>query len=81
MDNIGNKQFHVMCQIWGVDQAIKAAARMDMAPSKEQIETERQKEMEQNKTWDRAFRPEPKENKPKKRTKDMVCNNDYCELE
>ena len=24
---------------------------------------------------------EPKENKPKKRTKDMVCNNDYCELE
>ena len=24
---------------------------------------------------------EPKEGKPKKRTKDMVCNNDYCELE
>lgn len=81
MDKIGNKQFHVMCQMWGVDQAIKTAARMDMAPSKEQIETERQKEMEQNKAWDRAFRPESKEDKPKKRTKDMVCNNDYCELE
>lgn len=81
MDKIGNKQFHVMCQMCGVDQAIKAAARMDMAPSKEQIEIERQKEMEQNKAWDRAFRPKQKEDKPKKRTKDMVCGNDYCELE
>jgi hypothetical protein len=35
MDKIGNPQFHVMCQMWGVDQAIKAAARMNMAPSKE----------------------------------------------
>jgi hypothetical protein len=24
---------------------------------------------------------EPKEDKPNKRTKDMVCGNDYCELE
>ena len=57
MDKIGDAQFHVMCEMWGVDQAIKAAGRMGMKPTKEQVETERGKEAATIKAWDSIFTP------------------------
>lgn len=29
-NKIGEKQFHIMCNMWGVDEAIKAVKRMSM---------------------------------------------------
>lgn len=57
MDKIGDPQFHVMCQMWGVDAAVKAARRMDMAPSDEQIEAERRKENAAQERWSGVFKP------------------------
>ena len=57
VDKIGDVQFHVMCEMWGVDQAIKAASRMGMKPSKEQVETERGKEAATVKARDSIFSP------------------------
>lgn len=50
-NKIGDKQFHVMCEIWGVDQAIEDVWEMGMSVTNEQIETERNKEAEKNKRW------------------------------
>lgn len=56
MDNIGTPQFNVMCEMWGVDAAIKAAKKMGMPPpSKEQIEVARQKEQEMYARLDKVF--------------------------
>ena len=57
MDKIGNLQFHVMCEMWGVDQAIKALKRMGMAPTDKQIEAERQKENAAQERWNSIFKP------------------------
>lgn len=57
MDKIGDAQFHVMCEMWGVDQAIKASNRMGMAPTDEQIEAERQKENAAQERWNSVFKP------------------------
>lgn len=46
-----------MCQMWGVDAAVKAARRMDMAPSDEQIEAERRKENAAQERWSGVFKP------------------------
>lgn len=58
MDKIGDTQFHVMCEMWGVDGAIIAAERMGMKPTEDQIEVERSKETETIKKWDAIFKPE-----------------------
>ena len=57
MDKIGDCQFHVMCKMWGVDQAIKASNRMGMAPTDEQIEAERRKENAAQERWNGVFKP------------------------
>lgn len=48
MAQIGDRQFSIMCNMWGVDKAIEAAKEMGMAPSKEQIEECRRIEEELN---------------------------------
>ena len=53
MDKIGNPQFHVMCEMCGVDNAIKAAKRMGMVATEEQINEERKREQEQTRRWDK----------------------------
>ena len=57
MDKIGDAQFRVMCDMWGVDSAVKAAKRMGLAPSEEQIETERQKEKASQERFNAIFKP------------------------
>ena len=44
MAKIGDAQFRVMCKMWGVDAAIRAAKGMGFTPAKEQIEANRQAE-------------------------------------
>lgn len=58
MDKIGDAQFHVMCDMWGVDAAIKAAKRMDFSATQEQIEVERDKERQTKERWDAIFKEE-----------------------
>lgn len=55
-NKIGDKQFHVMCEMCGVDQAIKTVKRMGMAVTKDQIEVERNNEAETNKRWNNVFK-------------------------
>ena len=57
MEKIGDVQFRVMCDMWGVDEAVKAAKRMGLAPSEEQIETERQKEKASQERFNAIFKP------------------------
>lgn len=58
MDKIGDAQFHVMCEMWGVDAAIKAAKRMGFSAAQEQIEVERDKERQTKERWDAIFKEE-----------------------
>ena len=44
MVKIGSAQFHIMCEMWGVDRAIEAAKGMGMKVMQKQIATEREKE-------------------------------------
>ena len=46
MVKIGSAHFHVMCEMWGVDQAIEAAKNMGMKATRKQIEMERVREAE-----------------------------------
>ena len=57
MDKINDNAFRVMCNMWGVDKAVKAAVRMGMKPTQEQIETEKRKEMESQERWNSIFKP------------------------
>ena len=61
MDKIGDAQFRVICDMWGVDSAIKAAKRMGMAPVKEQIEAARQRETAAQERWNSVFKQVAKE--------------------
>lgn len=54
-NKIGNPQFHVMCEMWGVDNAIEAVKRMGMSVTKEQIRKERDIEAKNNKRWGKIF--------------------------
>ena len=56
MDKIGDAQFRVMCDMWGVDGAVKAAKRMGMKASDEQISAAREKEAEMQERWNRVFK-------------------------
>lgn len=55
MDKIGDAQFRVMCDMWGVDGAVKAAKRMGMKATDKQIAAAREKEAEMQERWDRVF--------------------------
>ena len=57
MNNVGDAQFRVMCDMWGVDAAIKALNRMGMAPTDEQIEAEQQKKNAAQERWNSIFKP------------------------
>lgn len=61
MDKIGDAQFRVMCDMWGVDRAIEAAKCMGMTPTQEQIEAEKQKENAAQERWNAVFKKKPKE--------------------
>lgn len=58
MDKIGDAQFRVMCDMWGVDGAVKAAKRMGIAPTQEQIAEATRKETETQERWKSVFRQE-----------------------
>lgn len=58
MDKIGDAQFRVMCDMWGVDNAVEAARRMGMAPTQEQIEAATQRETAAQERWKSVFRQE-----------------------
>lgn len=57
MDKIGDAQFRVMCDMWGVNGAVKAAKRMGMSPTQDQIEAATQKETEAQERWNSVFKP------------------------
>lgn len=59
MSKIGDKQFYAMCNMWGVDDAIKAAKRMGMIPTQKQIDAATQKEKMILERWENAFKHEP----------------------
>lgn len=61
MDKIGDAQFRVMCDMWGVDSAIKAANHMGLAPTQEQIAEAMRKETETQERWKSVFRREKEE--------------------
>lgn len=65
MDTIGDAQFRVMCEMWGVDRAIEGANNMGFEPTKEQIEAAREAETATHERWDRYFKAllKPKEQK------------------
>ena len=56
MDKIGDAAFRVMCEMWGVEQAIKAVKRMGMKASDEQISAAREKELVAQELWNAVFR-------------------------
>ena len=57
MGKIGDAQFRVMCDMWGVDAAVKAAKRMGMKASDEQIAAAKKKETAAQERFERAFKP------------------------
>lgn len=57
MGKIGDAQFRVMCDMWGVDAAVKAAKRMGMKASDEQIAAAKKKEAATQERLVRAFKP------------------------
>lgn len=57
MDKIGDAAFRVMCEMWGVDAAIKAAKRMGMVATEEQIAAARAKEAATQERWSAIFKP------------------------
>ena len=61
MGKIGDAQFRVMCDIWGVDAAVKALKRMGMTATTEQITAARDKEAAAQERWNAIFKQPPKE--------------------
>lgn len=55
-NKIDNPQFHIMCNMFGVDEAIQAVKRMGMSVTKEQIRKERDIETKNNKRWEKIFK-------------------------
>ena len=51
MKEIGTAQFRAMCEMWGVDDAIKALKSIGMEATKEQIEEERKREILYHERW------------------------------
>lgn len=57
MNNVGDAQFRVMCDMWGVDAAILVLKRMGMVATDNQIESERKRETEIQERWNSVFKP------------------------
>lgn len=55
-NKIGNPQFHIMCDMFGVDEAVGAVKRMGMSVTKEQIEKALDREAKNNKRWEKIFK-------------------------
>lgn len=53
---IGDASFRVMCEMWGVDEAVQAVHRMGMAVEERQIERERQTEKKRSEGFKRIYR-------------------------
>ena len=56
MDKIGDAQFRVMCDMWGVDVALKALKRMGMTATAEQITAAQDKEAAAQERWNAIFK-------------------------
>lgn len=56
MDKIGDAQFRVMCEMWGVERAISTAKNMGHKPTEEQINAAREKEQDIKERWDKVFK-------------------------
>ena len=57
VDKVSDPAFRVMCNMWGVDAAIRAAKNMGLIVDQEQIEAERQKEKESQERFNAIFKP------------------------
>lgn len=66
MDKIGNPQFRIMCQMWGVDMALKALKKIGMEATKEQIAAERNREAEAQERWNTVFKEVKRKNENKR---------------
>lgn len=53
-DQINPGAFRVMCDMWGVDDAIKNAKRMGLTVPDDMIQVQREKEQEVQAWWDRV---------------------------
>lgn len=56
MEKVNDQAFRVMCNMWGVDAAIRAVKNMGMIVDQEQIEAERQKEKESQERFNSIFK-------------------------
>ena len=61
MDKVSDPVFRVMCEMWGVDSAVKALKRMSMTATTEQIMVARDKEAAAQERWSTIFKQETKE--------------------
>ena len=57
MDKVSDPAFRVMCDMWGVDAAVKAAKRMGLTETDEQIAEAREKERAAQERWNDIFKP------------------------
>lgn len=55
-DQINSGAFRVMCDMWGVDDAIKNAKRMGLTVPDDMIQAQREKEQEVQAGWDRVVK-------------------------
>lgn len=55
MDKIGDTQFRVMCEMWGVERAILVANNMGYEPTEKQINAGKKKEQDIKERFDKAF--------------------------
>lgn len=55
-DQINPGAFRVMCNLWGVDDAVKAAKRMGVTIPDDMIQTQREIENEMHARWNAIFK-------------------------
>lgn len=55
-DRINPGAFRVMCDLWGVDDAVKCAKRMGMTIPEDMIQVQREKENETQARWNAIFK-------------------------
>lgn len=54
-DQINPGAFRVMCDMWGVDAAVKAAKRIGVTIPDDMIQEQREREQEVQARWDAIF--------------------------
>lgn len=60
-DQINPGAFRVMCDMWGVDDAIKNAKRMGLTVLDDMIQAQREKEYEVQARWNAIFKKDDEE--------------------